>query len=163
VREIAERVISDRDGAYTDRVFRDFELLARSWLARRDEKDQEFDAGRDAVLGEIVCSVCGENHDRDESAACDGCEAITFEEWTRRAKAELLAQRDVVAAAREFVGPKPLDYLRCSPSLVALLNALDALDALDDRGDPARVRAATNRVVGGKSVDFEKHLRKEEG
>jgi hypothetical protein len=59
--------------------------------AQQRALDQEFDAGRAAVLYEIVCSVCGENHDRDESAACDGCEAITFVEWTHRVRERVKA------------------------------------------------------------------------
>ena len=45
--------------------------------------DRAFDDGREAVLGEVVCSVCGWNHDRDESAACEGCEAVRFDEWVK--------------------------------------------------------------------------------
>jgi hypothetical protein len=58
----------------------------------RDQTRREaewFDKGVESVWDEVVCSVCGQNHDRDESAACDGCEAITFQEWVERTETRL--------------------------------------------------------------------------
>jgi hypothetical protein len=55
--------------------------LEAELAAAQERADTAFDAGRESVLGEVVCSVCGWNHDRDESAACEGCEAVRFDEW----------------------------------------------------------------------------------
>jgi hypothetical protein len=43
--------------------------------------DTGWDEGQDHIWRETVCSVCGKNHDRDESAACPGCEPTMFREW----------------------------------------------------------------------------------
>lgn len=55
---------------------------------RQDAYDRGYDAGREAVLGAIVCSVCGFDHDRDESAACEGCEPIRLDEWVAKTSDE---------------------------------------------------------------------------
>jgi hypothetical protein len=42
-----------------------------------------WDEGQEAIWNEPVCSRCGDNHDRDESAMCDGAMVISFREWVR--------------------------------------------------------------------------------
>lgn len=51
-----------------------------------------FDEGVESVWNEIVCSVCGRNHDRDESAACPGCEPVPFVEWFQHVSRRLIAE-----------------------------------------------------------------------
>jgi hypothetical protein len=43
--------------------------------------DEAWDGAQRAIWGETVCSACGENHDRDESAMCEDGEVVTFREW----------------------------------------------------------------------------------
>ena len=40
-----------------------------------------YDEGQSAIWTKIVCSVCGRNHDADESAACEGSQPVQFAEW----------------------------------------------------------------------------------
>lgn len=47
----------------------------------RAERADTWDEAQSAIWDETVCSVCGRNHDRDESAACDGCEPVSFRDW----------------------------------------------------------------------------------
>lgn len=54
----------------------------------REAHAQGFDDGLEAVWSEPVCSVCGLNHDRDESAACDGCEVVSFQQWVAAQRTE---------------------------------------------------------------------------
>jgi hypothetical protein len=47
--------------------------------------DRGYDEGQNAIWDESVCSVCGLNHDRSESAMCEGAEVISFSDWHGRA------------------------------------------------------------------------------
>jgi hypothetical protein len=40
-----------------------------------------WDEGQSDIWDEPVCSSCGRNHDRDESAMCEGGEVVSFREW----------------------------------------------------------------------------------
>ncbi len=58
--------------------------------ALRAEARGEYEQLRaDQMWDEPVCSVCGLNHDRDESAGCEGASVISFSDWYGRASAFL--------------------------------------------------------------------------
>lgn len=40
-----------------------------------------WDEGREALWNEAVCSVCGDSHDRGESAMCEDGQVVAFREW----------------------------------------------------------------------------------
>lgn len=46
--------------------------------------EQGYAEGQRDIWNESVCSVCGVNHDRDESAMCDGATVISFSDWYGR-------------------------------------------------------------------------------
>lgn len=64
---------------------------ARGMIMRNDYA-RGYDEGQADIWDAIVCSVCGWNHDRDESAACDDCEPVTFREWVDAMRARELSQ-----------------------------------------------------------------------
>ena len=118
--------------AEIDFAIREFAALA----ARLEAAEAEgYDAGQAAIWDEIVCSVCGRNHDRDESAACEGCEAVAFSEWAASAGARLEAAETARDEAerwwRSIIGDA-IFGLRHQPELTreqiaeALVNALAA-------------------------------------
>lgn len=60
-----------------------------------------YDAGQSAIWEKIVCSVCGHNHDAEESAACEGCEPIPFVDWIERVHEERLTRESGLALVAE--------------------------------------------------------------
>lgn len=44
---------------------------------------QGYDEGQNDVWSSLVCSVCGQNHDRDESAMCDDGEVVSLGEFVQ--------------------------------------------------------------------------------
>lgn len=53
--------------------------------SQSESSDAEFargyDEGQEAIWDEPVCSICGRNHDRDESAMCKDGVVVSFRQW----------------------------------------------------------------------------------
>jgi hypothetical protein len=71
-----------------------------------------YDQARDDVWDAPVCSVCGEDHDADESAMCEGGEVVSFREWVeaaRRLREQLDAAREALKDITHYEEPWPQD------------------------------------------------------
>jgi hypothetical protein len=55
----------------------------------RTARDDGYDEAQADIFDAPVCSTCGMNHDRDESAMCETGEVVTFREWRDSASRRL--------------------------------------------------------------------------
>jgi hypothetical protein len=143
---LAEKVrgcLNDRDGMTFNGARRALDtLLARLAEAEkeRDRLDVEFDNGCAAVRDEPVCTKCGTNHDRDESAMCEGGEVVTFGELpafllARLAEAE--KERDKWKALYGEIGARLARYgdalERLRLAVNGIIPALDKNEVVNER------------------------------
>jgi hypothetical protein len=65
-----------------------------------------YDQAHDDVWEAPVCSVCGADHDADESAMCEGGEVVSFREWVEDCR-RLREQLDALAEAAKPLANLP--------------------------------------------------------
>ncbi len=108
-------------------------------IAFQDAADsaEAHDDGASEVLNEIVCSVCGFNHDRDSSAACEGCEGVRLADWIERVGQERLEAQSVVECRYTLAQVKAMGWM---PPGLARAN-VQGFDEHETRADLEQARA----------------------
>lgn len=113
---------------------------------------QGYDDGQSAIWSKTVCSVCGRNHDADESAACEGSEPVSFSDWVATVHEQRLTRESGLALI-EDAGRWSNAYMRERERVFDLRRALRLAEShLPDNPESA-MRAIERAYAADEEIE----------